>query len=33
VGAGPFLCIYGLEIIGFGKWVAISKLMGYLVNG
>jgi hypothetical protein len=21
---------YGIEIIGFGKWAAISKLMGYL---
>jgi F0F1-type ATP synthase membrane subunit a len=20
-----YLCIYGIEMIGFGKWVAISK--------
>jgi hypothetical protein len=33
VGAGMSLCIYGIEIIGFGKWVAINKSMGYLVMG
>jgi len=32
VGASLCLCIYGIEMIEFGKWVAISKNKNYLCS-
>jgi len=30
VVAGLYLCIYGIEIIGLGKWVAMSRFVVFM---